>query len=73
MMLDAYTLAAGLAPEQIDLMREKAIDLVETVGLHISSVNNRVDPLKTLLTNLQRLPDGHKKLQRLRKEIFKGV
>ncbi len=46
-------------------------DFFETVGLHITSVNNRVDPLKTLLTNLQRLPDGHKKLQRLRKEIFK--
>lgn len=47
-------------------------DLFETVGLHITSVNNRVDPLKTLLTNLQRLPDGHKKMQRLRREIFKG-
>lgn len=47
-------------------------DLFETVGLHITSVNNRVAPLKTLLTNLQQLPDGHKKLQQLRKEIFKA-
>jgi uncharacterized protein (TIGR00661 family) len=46
-------------------------DLFETVGLHITSVNNKVAPLKTLLTNLQRLPDGHKKLQALRKDFFK--
>jgi uncharacterized protein (TIGR00661 family) len=47
-------------------------DLFETVGLHIESVNNRVAPMKTLLSNLVRLPDGHKKLQQLKKEIFKG-
>jgi uncharacterized protein (TIGR00661 family) len=47
-------------------------DLFETAGLHIASVNNRVSPLKTLLTNLQQLPDGHKKLNELRKDIFKG-
>jgi uncharacterized protein (TIGR00661 family) len=47
-------------------------DLFETVGLHISSVNNRVAPLKTLLTNLQRLPHGHRKLQDLRHKIFKA-
>lgn len=45
MMLDAYTLSGGLAPEQIDLMRDKAIDLVETVGLHI--------PHEGLLNRLQ--------------------
>jgi uncharacterized protein (TIGR00661 family) len=46
-------------------------DLFETVGLHIASVNNRVSPLKTLLTNLQQLPDGHRKLKELRQDIFK--
>lgn len=46
-------------------------DIFETVGLHITSVNNRVSPLKTLLNNLQRLPEGHKKLNDLRKDIFK--
>ena len=45
MNLDAYTLAGGLAPEQIDLMRDKAIDLVETVGLHV--------PHEGLLNRLQ--------------------
>ncbi len=47
-------------------------DIFETEGLHIESVNNRVAPIKTLLSNLSRLPDGHKKLQMLKKEIFKG-
>lgn len=47
-------------------------DVFETAGLHIASVNNRVSPLKTLITNLQQLPDGHKKLVSLRNEIFKG-
>ena len=47
-------------------------DIFETVGLHITSVDNRVAPLKTLVTNLRRLPDGHKKLQGLRKDIFKN-
>ena len=47
-------------------------DLFETVGLHITSVDNRVSPLKTLMANLQRLPDGHKKLQDLRHKLFKG-
>lgn len=47
-------------------------DLFETVGLHIASENNRVSPLKTLLTNLQQLPDGHRKLNALRKDVFKG-
>lgn len=46
-------------------------DLFETIGLHIESVNNRVAPLKTLLSNMARLPDGHKRLQRLRKDVFK--
>jgi hypothetical protein len=41
-------------------------DLFETAGLHIGSANNRVSPLKTLLANLQQLPDGHKRLNALR-------
>ncbi len=47
-------------------------DVFETVGLHIESVDNRVSPLKTLGNNLQRLPDGHRKLQALRKAVFKA-
>ncbi|ABA90077.1 protein of unknown function MJ1255 [Syntrophotalea carbinolica DSM 2380] len=47
-------------------------DVFESVGLHIASSNNRVSPLKTLLANLQLMPDGHKKLNALRKEVFKG-
>jgi uncharacterized protein (TIGR00661 family) len=47
-------------------------DLFETIGLHIASVNNRVSPLKTLLTNLQKLPDGHRTLNALREDTFKA-
>lgn len=47
-------------------------DLFETTGLHIASVNNRVSPLKTLTTNLQQLPEGHKKLRELKATVFKG-
>ena len=47
-------------------------DIFETIGLHIASVNNRVSPLKTLLTNLQQLPDGHRTLNALREDIFKA-
>ena len=47
-------------------------DCFETVGLHIASVNNRVSPLKTLTGNLQRVPQGHKKLIELKETIFKG-
>jgi uncharacterized protein (TIGR00661 family) len=46
-------------------------DVFETEGLHISSTDNRVSKVKTFTENLQRLPDGHRKLQALRKEIFK--
>ncbi len=47
-------------------------DVFETVGLKIVSVDNRVSPVKTLLANLQRLPDGHKRLHRVRAEVFKA-
>ncbi len=51
---------------------EPDFDIFETVGLHIASANNRVAPLKTLLSNLGRLPQGHKKLELLRRDIFKA-
>jgi uncharacterized protein (TIGR00661 family) len=47
-------------------------DVFETEGLHISSTDNRVSRVKTFTANLQRLPEGHKKLRALRKEIFKA-
>ena len=46
-------------------------DVFETEGLHIASSDNRVSKVKTFTDNLQRLSQGHKKLQALRKEIFK--
>jgi uncharacterized protein (TIGR00661 family) len=46
-------------------------DVFETEGLHIASSDNRVSKVKTFTDNLKRLPRGHKKLQALRKEIFK--
>ncbi len=46
-------------------------DVFETEGLHIASTNNRVSVVETFTNNLQRLPAGHKKLQKLRKEVFK--
>ena len=46
-------------------------DVFETEGLHIASSDNRVSKVKTFTDNLQRLPRGHKKLNSLRKDIFK--
>ncbi len=46
-------------------------DVFETEGLHIASSDNRVSKVKTFTDNLQRLSQGHKKLQALRKKIFK--
>ena len=48
-------------------------DAFETEGLHIASLDNRVSRVKTFTDNLQRLPAGHKRLQILRKEIFKKL
>lgn len=47
-------------------------DVFETEGLHITSLDNRVSIVKTFTENLQRLPEGHRKLQALRKAIFKA-
>ncbi|MDH3797988.1 MAG: hypothetical protein OES70_05090 [Desulfobacterales bacterium] len=46
-------------------------DVFETEGLHIASLDNRVSKVKTFTDNLQRLPKGHKRLQALRKQLFK--
>ena len=46
-------------------------EVFETEGLHIASLDNRVSRVKTFTDNLQRLPKGHKKLQLLRKDVFK--
>jgi uncharacterized protein (TIGR00661 family) len=46
-------------------------DVFETEGLHITSLDNRVSRVKTFTDNLQRLPKGHKRLQALRKQVFK--
>jgi uncharacterized protein (TIGR00661 family) len=47
-------------------------DVFKTEGLHISSEDNRVSRLKTLKENLQKLPEGHKSLRALRREVFKA-
>jgi UDP:flavonoid glycosyltransferase YjiC (YdhE family) len=46
-------------------------DVFETEGLHIASSDNRVSKVKTFRDNIQRRPRGHKKLNALRKDIFK--
>jgi len=45
-------------------------DVFETEGLSISSHDNRVSVVKTFTENLRRLPDGHRKLQDLRQQLF---
>ena len=50
---------------------KKDFDVFETEGLHIASSDNRVSKVKTFTDNLQRLPQGHKKLNALRRDIFK--
>ncbi len=43
----------------------------ETEGLTIASADNRVSVVKTFTENLKRLPEGHRKLQQLREQLFK--
>lgn len=50
---------------------KEAFDVFETEGLNIASVDNKVSIVKTFTDNLQRLPEGHKSLQLLRKNLFK--
>lgn len=46
-------------------------DVFETEGLLIASKDNRVAPVKTVTSNLKRLNKGHKKLRKLRQQVFK--
>ncbi len=46
-------------------------DVFKIEGLHIASLDNKVSKVKTFTDNLKRLPEGHRTLQALRKEIFK--
>jgi len=46
-------------------------DVFETEGLHIASEDNKVSIVKTFTGNLRKLPEGHRKLQALRQELFK--
>ena len=43
----------------------------ETEGLTIASQDNQVSIVKTFTENLKRLPEGHRKLQQLRHDLFK--
>ncbi len=43
----------------------------ETEGLTIASRDNQVSLVKTFTENLMRLPEGHRKLQQLRQDLFK--
>ncbi len=45
-------------------------DVFETEGLHIASRDNKVSIPRTVADNLIKLPEGHKKLKKLR-ELFK--
>ena len=42
----------------------------ETEGLCIASEDNRVSVIKTFTENLKRFPEGHRRLQELREELF---
>lgn len=43
----------------------------ETEGLCIASEDNKVSVVKTFTENLKRLPEGHRRLQELRRELFR--
>ncbi len=47
-------------------------DVIATEGLHITSVDNKVSKRRTLRDNLQRLPEGRRKLTVLKETVFKG-
>ncbi|MGD8926397.1 MAG: glycosyltransferase family protein [Thioalkalispiraceae bacterium] len=46
-------------------------DVHEIAGLTIVSQDNKVSPIRTLLTNLRGLPDGVKTFRKTRKKLFK--
>lgn len=43
----------------------------ETEGLSIASEDNQVSVVRTFTENLKRLPEGHRRLQELRRDLFK--
>ena len=45
-------------------------DVFRTEGLHIATRDNEVSKRRTLMDNLQRLPQGHRKLNALKKHLF---
>ena len=45
-------------------------DVFETEGLSIANHDNRVSVVQTFTDNLKKLPQGHRKLQELRQQIF---
>ena len=45
--------------------------VLEVEGLCIASENNKVSVVKTFTENLKRLPEGHRTLQQLRRQLFK--
>ena len=47
-------------------------DVFETEGLTIASSDNKVSVVNTFTENLKRLPAGHRKLQKLKAELFEG-
>jgi len=48
-------------------------DVFETEGLHINNSDNKVSVVKTFTDNIRKLSRGHKKLQALRRDIFKKL
>ena len=47
-------------------------DVVETEGLHIATVDNRVSVARTFAENLARLPDGWRGLNEVRRRCFRA-
>jgi uncharacterized protein (TIGR00661 family) len=45
-------------------------DVFQTEGLHIATRDNEVSKRRTFLDNLQRLPQGHRKLNAIKKDLF---
>ena len=48
-------------------------DVFETEGLHIASVDNKVNVLKTITENVKKLPQGNQRLKALRAEVFETL
>ena len=46
-------------------------DVIETEGLHIASVDNKIDVIETFANNLKRLPQGFEKGSIIKQELFK--